>query len=914
MTRLPAASGQVIDRERPVRFECEGRAVTGFQGDTVASALCAAGQTVFSRSFKYHRPRGLLCVSGKCPNCLMNVDGVPNVRACTEQAREGMRVQSQNRWPSLKHDFLSVVEWFDFLLPVGFYYKMFHRPRWAWKFVEPVLRRIAGLGRIADDAPDDHYEHLHLHCDIAVVGGGPAGMSAALSAAEAGAEVFLIDEQAALGGHLRGLPEGETLIRQIEAQQRIRVFRQALAFGAYEGGLLAVRQGNSLIHVRARKLVVATGSHEYPGSFEGNDLPGVMLASGVRNLLRLYGIRPGQRAVICAPTVEANALSIELKAAGVEVHPVLPDHQIVKAIGSGRVRAAVLASPSGEQRELPCDLIVLSTRHAGALELLRQSGVRCEYDESLGQMTPREHPLDVFSAGRVTGIRDEAIEVLQGRRAGLEASGERGAALQVAEQLSALAARYMGHPAPGLLPDTKGQFVCFCEDVQQKDITQAIAEGFSELETLKRYSTATMGPCQGRMCLMTAAGLCARQTGRTLVETGATTARPPVQPITLGVLAGAHHEPVKLTPMHYKHVEAGATLMNMGEWKRPLYYTSPQEEWHAVRERVGLIDVSTLGKIEVKGPDTAALLDSVYTHSFSTLKPGRIRYGLICNDEGIIVDDGTVSRLAEDHYFLTTTTGNVDFVERWLTWTVAGGAMNARVANVTGDYAAVNVAGPKARATLAKLTATGLSSTAFPYMACRRSDVAGVPALLLRIGFVGETGWEIHYPASYGEYLWDALLEAGAEFDIRPFGVEAQRILRLEKKHVIIGHDTDALSNPFEADMAWCVKFDKSDYYGRARLEQLRDQARAQRLVGFVADWSEPVDEGSAVIVGARPAGRVTSCKTSPHLGKPVGMAWVPANLAQDGSEFEVRSHGRSLRARVTAAAFYDPDGKRLRE
>ncbi|HYM11223.1 MAG TPA: FAD-dependent oxidoreductase, partial [Bryobacterales bacterium] len=704
------------------------------------------------------------CVSGKCPNCLMNVNGVPNVRTCVEPAREGLKVRSQNCWPSLEWDCLSVIEHFSFLLPVGFYYKLFARPRWAWKTVEPLIRRMAGLGRISSDAPEEHCEHVHLHCDIAVVGGGPAGCAAALAAAEAGAEVFLIDDQEELGGHLRyyqrlpspesaaaGFEMAQRLQGQIAAQPRIRVFSRALAFGAYEGGLLAIRQGHNLIHLRAAKRVVATGCFEYPPTFDGNDLPGVMLASGARRLITLYGLKPGAEAVVCGCDGDALALALDLRDCGISVKavadsrrrapdrwsdelanasiPLLAGYRIVAASGSKRVQAVELASfdvdgteAAGSRRQVACDLLILATQYAPSAELLRQSGVKFAYDESLHQMTPAEEAADIWSAGRLAGLRDLELERMQGRLAGLRAAGapEGDLAARIQQRERELRAALDGN-GPLLLPDSHSQFVCFCEDVRQDDITQAVQEGFYELETLKRYSTVSMGPCQGRMCLMSAAALCAQRNNTTLRETGSTTARPPVEPVSLGLLAGAHHHPVKLTPMHYKHLAAGASQMDMGVWKRPRYYSSEAEEWKAVREAVGIIDVGTLGKLDVKGADAGALLDKVYTHVFSQLKPGRVRYGVICNDEGIILDDGTVSRLSDSHYFITTTTGNVDFVEAWLNWWLAGTGLCAHITNVTGDYAAVNVAGPRARDTLRKLTDADLAPEKFSYMMCRQA-------------------------------------------------------------------------------------------------------------------------------------------------------------------------------------------------
>jgi sarcosine oxidase subunit alpha len=424
------------------------------------------------------------------------------------------------------------------------------------------------------------------------------------------------------------------------------------------------------------------------------------------------------------------------------------------------------------------------------------------------------------------------------------------------------------------------------------------------------------------MCQLSGIGVCAHETGRKMGETGVTTARPPNPSVTLGALAGPRHHPTRFAPMHYAHGESGAVWMDMGEWKRPRYYKSGScsseqqcvgEEYRAVREHVGLIDVSTLGKLDVKGRDAGKLLDKVYTNRFSDLKPGRVRYSVLCDEAGIILDDGTISRLAEDHYFITTTTGNLDFVQQWLEWWLVGTGWDVHITNLTGGRAAVNVAGPKARDVLAALTSCDLTSKAFPYMACRETHVAEVPALLLRIGFVGETGWEIHFPAEYGEHLWKKLLEAGKSFGIRPFGVEAQRLLRLEKRHVIVGVDTDALSGPYEAGLAWVAKLDKPDFIGRNALSRLAEAAPQQKLIGFIMNADAVPQDGAAIVADGALAGRVTSVRYSPSQGKAVGLAWVAAASARDGAEIEIRVDGGTARARIVPDAFYDPAGERLR-
>jgi sarcosine oxidase subunit alpha len=416
------------------------------------------------------------------------------------------------------------------------------------------------------------------------------------------------------------------------------------------------------------------------------------------------------------------------------------------------------------------------------------------------------------------------------------------------------------------------------------------------------------------MCALATLALAARENGRTIAEVGTTTARPPYHPVALGALAGPHHEPVKVTSIHQRHVALGAQWMDTGEWKRPRVYTSGADEVRGVRERVGLIDVGTLGKLDVRGKDAVKLLEKVYTNRVADLRIGRIRYGVMCDDSGIILDDGTIARLSDDHFFLTTTSTGANAIEEWLTWWAAGTGMCVHVTNVTDGYAAINLAGPRAREVLAKLTTQDLSSKALPFLAARQFDVAGIPTLCLRIGFVGELGYELHCPAESGAHLWDALLDAGKEHGIVPFGVEAQRVLRLEKGHIIVTQDTDALSNPLEADMAWVVKLDKDDFVGRPMLQRVQAERLRNKLVGYeMVESSIVPEEGSQVVVAGRPAGRVSSSRFSPTLQKSIGMAWVPIDYASLGTLFSIRWNERDVSARVVRLPFYDPEGARLK-
>ena len=899
-------------------------------------------------------------MAGRCPNCLVKVDGVPNLRACTEPVRAGMTVRHQNAWPSLEHDLLSVLDRVDRLMPVGFYYKALHRPRLLWRLAQPVIRRVAGLGSLETGVvPEARYHHQNRHSEVAVVGGGPAGMSAALAAADGGVQVTLVDDQPSLGGslrfdagtyhdvpdvgHPRGFEAARELAARIDASANVQVLSNASAFGLYEGNLLAVLSGSHLIKLRAKRIVIATGSYEVPLVFDGNDLPGVMLATGAQRLMHSYGLKLGDAAVVATVDDRGYAAALDLLEASVRVValvdsrsespktaaalaargvPVLTSHAVARAVGKGRVEGVTVVRleggvPTAEERRFGCDMVCMSGGYQPATSLLSQAGASLGYDEWLDQIVPLELPPSVYAAGEVAGTRDLAASIVHGKQAGIEAAASLGPASaegQVAAAEERLKGEINAVPQPISVAGGRKQFVCFCEDVTAVDIADAIDEGFDDIQTLKRYSTATMGPCQGKMCLKSFVNLCARYTGRGIDDTGVTTFRPPVQPVPLGALAGPSHMPIKRTPIDRKHRDLDAPMVDLGPWQRAYSYGSPQDECLAVRQRVGIIDVSTLGKLDVRGRDAPALLDKVYTHRFSDLRVGRIRYGVLCADNGAILDDGTVTRLAEDHYFVTTTTGNVELMEEWFKWWTAGTDMCAHVTNVTAAFAAINVAGPKARDTLVKLTEIDLSPTAFRYMRSRRDSVAGVQAMLLRIGFVGETGWELHFPAEYGEYMWDTLMEAGHEFGIAPFGLEAQRILRLEKGHIIVGQDTDAVSNPLESDMSWVVRFDREDFIGRAGLLAVDERGLRNKLVGFTVRDGRVPEDGDPIVEDGAPIGRVTSARLSPTLGKGFGLAWVPIELAQDGRTIAIRVDGHDVQADVTLRPVYDPDGLRLRE
>ncbi len=883
--RQPPQPFERIDRSRAIEFAFEGKRIAGFHGDTIGSALYAAGQRVFSRSFKYHRRRGLLCGTGHCANCMMNVDGVPNARVCSVPAADGLVVKSQNVVGSLRRDWMAVTDRIGGpFTPPGFYYKTFIRPRRLWPLYERLLRHAAGLGVV--DEGGEHagrYDVEHRHVDVLVVGGGRSGLTAAIAAGEAGEQVAVVDEGPEPGGRLLGDRDGGAdearWLATRAAELGVDLVCPASAIGIYEGNLVPVDAGNVLYRYRAARVVVASGIAEQPLVFPGNDLVGVMLPSAARRLVNFWSIKPGERAVVVTADDRGLAAADDLEAAGVDVAAVcdLRERRPRQLIAKGKRGLLKHVLVDGEA--VDCDLLVMSGSPQPDCKLLAQAGARVEYDRSRGVFVPRDMPPGIEAVGEVTGTSARAAI------------------------------------PPVSLGDTGGKcFVCLCEDQTRKDLRYAIEEGFDSIELAKRYTTVTMGPCQGRLCHLPSIRVYAQETRSDEATIGTTTSRPPYAPVSLGLLAGRPHEPAKRTSIHHRHKDLGATVMWTGQWRRPHSYTDdPGAEAQRVHEAVGLIDVSTLGKLLVSGPDAPAFLDRLYPNRFSDLRLGRIRYGVLTSDAGRIMDDGTVARLADDTYYVTTTSTGAAAVLQWFTWWNAVWRMDVEVSDVTGALAAVNVAGPRARALMERVTDLDLTGEAFSYLDAKHAHLAGVPCLLLRIGFVGELGYEIHYPSPYGEYLWDVLLERGEDLEAAPFGLEPQRILRLEKMHILVGQDTDSESNPLEAAMPWIVKLDKEDFVGRWAIAEVRERAPRSMLVGFeMANGRIPL-EGGQVVVNGRSAGRVTSVRFSEELQKVVGLAVVPIDLAEEGSTIEIRIDGSIERARVVTRPFFDPDGEHLR-
>jgi sarcosine oxidase, subunit alpha len=912
MYRLPPLPGEWIDRARTLAFTFEGRRYEGLAGDTITSALAANGVMILGRSFKYHRPRGILSFANHDANALFQIGSLPNVRGDVVALEARMSVTAVNTFGGVMHDRARWMNSLSRFLPVGFYYKAFHSkrffPRW-----ERMIRRMSGLGVLPMDAPRVSTPKRYAFCDVLVVGGGRAGMNAALSAAETGAKVMLVDENARLGG----ASDDEALAARVRSQANIDVICEAYVAGLYADHWAALIEPHRMTKVRAKSVVLATGAIEQPAVFRNNDLPGVLLASAAQKLLHRHAIAAGRRVVVYALTRSGYEAALDLVDRQVSITHLIdprpagaPDElaQILKSRGvtlltqhrvleahagaDGCLRSVSVGESSSAVARIDCDAVLMNGGWTPAAQLLLQAGGKVAFDEATQMHLPVELPEGISVVGRASGKFD-----------GNPTS--------------------MGFPAAyAITADPRGKdFIDFDEDLQVKDLEHAAQEGFDSIELLKRYTTVGMGPSQGKHSNINAARILARARNLPLNEVGLTTARPMYHPVPIKYLAGRGFTPERATPIHARHAEAGAVWMLAGNWRRPEYYARGNEtreqciagEVAAVRNAVGLIDVGTLGKLEVHGPDAGIFLDRAYCGRYSDLGLGMTRYALMLDESGTIVDDGVIARLSEHCYYFTTTTGGSATVYRELLRLNALWGLNCALVNVTGHRAAFNLAGPRSRDVLARVTSAELNDHAFPYLGAREASVAGVHARLLRVGFVGELGYEIHVPYSAATSVWDALVRAGAAAGIRLFGVEAQRILRLEKGHFIIGQDTDGLTNPLEAQAAWAVKMQKPFFVGQRSLRILQQRGPRQLLMGFEIDGLAPaLKECHLIIEGGDIAGRVTSVTYSHTLGKTIGLAMVKPALAKIGTPLSMRlSDGSMVQATAAATPFYDRDNRR---
>jgi len=970
--RLPQRQGEWIDRAKQLHFRFEGYDYNGYAGDTLTSALVAAGLRRLGRSFKYHRPRGVYSMAAHDVNVMVEDVGQgqrrTNLRADLLPLVEGLDVRAVNTRGGVTGDRLRFIEKFAKFMPVGFYYKEFYSPKSLFPFYEKKMREVAGLGELDPEWRVSPTPKAYDFCDVLVIGGGPSGLSAAVAAAEQGLDVVLVDENPRLGGSLTDIqatrPEAPGILQELtskaQALTNLRIHTSTTAAGAYADFWIALVDEKKLTKMRARSVVVTTGAIEQPAVFHNNDLPGVMLGTAALRLIHRYAVKPAKSAVVMTANEQGYRTAIDLHDAGVHVAAITDmrvgaggeraDQSMHDALDKGiavhrqhvvyegtrgdddTISGAVICplDSSGEVDantviNVACDSIITSTGWMPNGGLLYQSGGRFSYAEHVHQFVPSELPDGLFAGGRVNGVFELNAKLADGHRAGLDAASYLG---KYEHQVPARQ-HHIGpppsHPYPIIShPDGKN-FVDLDEDLHLADFENAHQEGYDNIELMKRYTTFGMGASQGKISNMNAVRILAALNGATIDETGTTTSRPFYQPVEVEHLAGRRFHPHRHTPMHHWHESRMAHFMHVGPWLRPEYYgvrgqsreDAILNEARNVREKVGIVDVGTLGKIEVMGPDACAFLSRIYTGKFDSLAVGKMRYCLACDESGIIIDDGIVARLSDKHYYVTaTTSGAAAFFREMQRWALLW-QLDVILTNATGQFAAMNVAGPESRKVLSKLTGENLSPEAFPFVGVRQASVAGVPARIMRVGFVGELGYEVHVPTASGLAVWEAICAAGSEHGILPFGVEAQRLLRLEKGHIIVGQDTDSLANPYEADVAWALGKDKPFYVGQRTLQVYATRQQTRKLVGFfisgeAAPMSMPKECHLVIDKKNQIAGRITSIAPRSTLGRALGLAYVRPDQSEPGTKFRVKvDGGYMVDCEVTTLPFYDAENLR---
>ncbi len=951
MTGFRLSEGGRIDRSKKVRFLFDGKPYEGFAGDSLASALLASGVTVFGRSFKYHRPRGLVGAGVEEPNALISVDRgggrfTPNLRATAIEIYDGLNARSQNRWPSLKADLGAINDRLGRFFPAGFYNKTFMWPRSFWeRLYEPAIRRMAGLGDAPNDVDPDHYAASHEHCELLIVGAGPAGIDAALEASGTNKRVILIDEQDELGGGALsdpGLWPWLDRSRKALAEARnIKVLTRTTAFGYFHDNFVGAIErltdhladiGNGprerLWKIRAGEVILAQGAIERPLVFDGNDIPGVMLASAAKTWALRYGVAVGSQIAVMAAHDSGWTDAFALQAAGVGVAAIVDvrgdvDPELIKTAGENGIQAYPgwsVTAVTGRHRVKSIEI------HRNGDNLARR--IACDALLMAGGWTP-------------------SIHLWSHSKGGMAWSDEWGAFLpdrpnEKARCVGACGGKWNfgSGVSIGQLPTQKDPtrlkaFVDFQNDVTAKDIALAIREGYRSVEHIKRYTTNGMATDQGKTSNLNALQLASSSLDRPVEAIGLTTFRPPYTPQSFGAFAGhakdALFQPTRKTGIDGWAESHGAVFEPVAQWRRARYFPLPGEDMHAavnrecmaVRSAVGIFDASTLGKIEVVGPDAAEFLNRMYTNPWKALEPGRCRYGLLLKEDGFITDDGVSARLAQDRFHLTTTTGGaarvLNMMEDYLQteWP----DLDVWLTSISEHYAVIALQGPKARDVIAPLVeGVDLSPEAFPHMAVREGTICGVPTRLFRVSFTGELGFEINVPSAYGRAVWEALWQRGQDFGMTPYGTEAMHVLRAEKGFIIVGQDTDGTLTPYDAGLEWAVGKKKADFVGKRSLSRPDIVAPGRKqLVGLLTDDPlEVLEEGAQIVADPKQRipmtmiGHVTSSYWSATLGRSIAIAMIEGGHGRMGETIHVPMPGKTIAAKVTSMVFYDQEGARL--
>jgi sarcosine oxidase subunit alpha len=990
------ASAGRLGGAKPARFSFDGKSYGGVEGDTLASALLANGVHLVGRSFKYHRPRGILSAGAEEPNALVGVHRdaarkTPNIRATVQELYEGLTAVSQNRWPSLSFDMGAANSIASPLFAAGFYYKTFMWPKAAWKSLyEPKIREAAGLG-VAPDKPDpDHYAARFAHCDVLVAGGGAAGLAAALAAAESGARVILCDEQAGIGGALRfesgatidgeaGWDWAQAVAAKLAAMPNVRLLTRTTVFGYYAQNSLALAERISehlsapdpdmprerLWQVRAKRVVIATGSIERHMVFADNDRPGIMLASAARTYLNHYGVPVGRNVGIFTANDSAYGAAIDLKKAGIAIaaivdlrdNPTGPVVDEARSLGieihagravirtSGKLRIAsmvVRAKNGGPERTIPVDALLMSAGWTPSLHLFSQSRGKVAFDDTTKRFLPGTYAQDCVSVGACNGTDGLAATVAEAFTAGEKAARaarpktKAGASAKPKVDAAENWSRGMRGAAPGADggPSVKA-FVDFQNDVTAKDIRLAVRQGMHSIEHVKRYTTNGMATDQGKTSNLHGLAIAADALGKEMPEVGLTTFRPPYTPVTFGAIVnharGELFDPTRKTPMHDFAVSNGAVFEDVGQWKRAWYFPRSGEDMHAavnrecatVRKAAGIFDGTTLGKIEVVGPDAAAFMELLYTNPWQKLQPGRCRYGLMLREDGFIYDDGVVGRLSEDRFHVTTTTGGAPRVLNHMEDYLQTEFPHLRVwlTSTSEQWAVIAVQGPRSRDIIAPfIEEIDISDEAMPHMSVREGKICGVPTRLFRMSFSGERGFEINVPSDYGPAVIEAIWKEGQKHGACMYGTEAMHVLRAEKGYIIVGQDTDGTVTPDDAGLSWAVGKKKTDFVGIRGMKRpdLLSKGRKQ-LVGLkTKDPKTVLEEGAQIVADPRQAipmtmiGHVSSSYWSENCGRSIALALVKDGRSKMGETLYVPMPDRTIEVEVTGTVFYDETGARL--
>ncbi len=976
--RLPpeiAGVGRLIDRRQPLTITFDGAPVAGFAGDTLASALLAGDKMMVGRSFKYHRPRGILASGAEEPNALVGLGTgarfEPNQRTTTTEAFDGAETISQNTWPNLRFDIGVVNDWFYRFLPAGFYYKTFKGPRAAWKHLfEPVVRQSAGLGRVPKGRDADRYEQAYAFADVVVAGGGVAGLAAALREGRAGKRVIVLEQTPHWGGRapvdggqIGGQPVTawlEAALAELRGMANVTLRRRCMVSGLYDHGYVLGyeriadhtpgdgRPRHRLWRIRAGQVIVATGAYERPISFAGNDVPGVMLASAVRDYIVNWAVAPGRRIAVVTTNDDGYRTALAAHAAGLEVPVVLDARpvadgalpQAARARGIRVLTDRAVAWVHGRSRVSAIDICA----HSGAGEVIETIG--CDALAMSGGWSPAVH-LYSHCDGKLTWddthamFRPDPARPPRGDagQAMAECVGAANGDFTLPEILEAGEAEAEAPPMPvWVMPaqaPVKKRFKMWLDyqnDVKVSDVQLAAREGYASVEHTKRYTTLGMATDQGKTSNVNGLAVLSEALGQPIPQTGTTTFRPPYTPISLGAIAaearGAIFQPLRRTPMHGWHEAHGATWEPVGLWRRPYTYPRAGEDSHAsvareinaTRNGVGMLDASTLGKIIVKGPDAGRFLDMLYTNVMSSLPIGKCRYGLMCNDNGFLIDDGVVARLADDTWLCHTTTGGAERIHahmedwlqcEWWDWKVY-------TANVTEQWAQIAVVGPKSRLLLERLGGLDLSAAALPFMGWVEGSLGGLPVRIYRISFSGELSFEIATPARRGLELWEKLMAAGADLNVTPYGTEALHVMRAEKGFIMIGDETDGTVIPQDLGLGWAISKKKPDYIGkRAQERSAMTDPRRWKLVGLetldgtvLPDGALAVADGFNANGQRKTQGRVTSSYASPTLGKGIAMGLVLNGPERMGEVLDFPTdRGKVVQARIVDPVFYDKEG-----